>query len=690
VSSEEIADALRKFSNTSAPEPDSMPYGIWKKVNKLNPSLLTSLLSLLLIHGHHPASRKRANGIVLSKPGKADYKSPASYYIIVLLKTVSEILERITVCRRASLTRNSGLLHSNQYGTLANLGCLDAVSTISHEVRLLQSTALKVSTWFLNIKGGFDNVNANQLSTILLRCKTPEYLVSWVRSFLSQHCCNLIFQGSPDIFAPVAVVTPQGLPISPLLFVIYVSGLHLAIPKGLMVSYVDDFTVTVASPSYHSNIQRLQSYFLRLQSKGARLGVSFSVPKTEFLHWHTASDRGPVASSPIIIDDLLFMPLNQVRWLGYWLTPAIETSLYFSRRLALAEGSFVLVRHLSTTSKGLSSWCNRKLAAGLILPILTYGCDFFTPNAHMLGKLGTFWNRVLRWTTNCFNSTNILVFHLEASLPPIKALLAHRKRLSALRLVYSSPLVDSATARIPVTVPTRGPFHAVSYHHLLLGIKEACRPVLWTTKLTNTTKHLPLEALCHLIQDTIMENKSLPPANSHPHPPTSDPSYLQGKTQLCSLLLKEWKEGHLPPPGYGYPPSTTPHACMGLSHFMSGWIHQMRSSKSYLFSHTSWFNKDTNPLCQYCEEDDESFEHAILHCPAKAEKRVSYLSGITDLSPSAPLWSSVMLIQGLANYISATHTGFPPSAFKAPLNPKQDSLAIGLPVHNPTRSPHSA
>jgi len=255
VSAAGAADALRKSANISAPGPDGIPYAIRKKVNKLNSFFLTSLLSPLLIHGHHPASLKRADGIVVSKPGKADYKSPASFRIIVFLETVSKILERIIASRLASLARNSGLLHPNQWHcSLANLGCLDAVSTISHEVRLLQSTTLKVPTMFLDIKGGFDNVNANQLSTILLRGKTPGYLVSWVRSFILQHCCRLIFQGSPGIFAPVAVGTPQGSPISPLLFVIYVSGLHLTIPKGLMVSYVDDFTITVASPSYCSNI----------------------------------------------------------------------------------------------------------------------------------------------------------------------------------------------------------------------------------------------------------------------------------------------------------------------------------------------------------------------------------------------------------------------------------------------------
>jgi len=145
------------------------------------------------MHGHHPASLKRVNGIVLSKPGKADYKSPASFYIIVLLETISKILERITASCLFSLARNSSLLHANQCGSLANLSCFETVSTIFHEVRLLQSAALKVSTLFLDIKDGFDNVNTNQLSTILLRGKTPGYLVSWVCSFLSQCHCRLIF-----------------------------------------------------------------------------------------------------------------------------------------------------------------------------------------------------------------------------------------------------------------------------------------------------------------------------------------------------------------------------------------------------------------------------------------------------------------------------------------------------------------
>ena len=135
---------------------------------------------------------KKADGIVLDKPGKPDYRTPSSFRIIVLLETVSKIHDSLSPLRLASAARSLGLLHPNQCGSLAGLGCFDTVATLTHEVRLPQASSFKVSTLFLDVKGGFDIVCPNRLATILTRGGVSAYLVAWIKSFLSKHQCRLI------------------------------------------------------------------------------------------------------------------------------------------------------------------------------------------------------------------------------------------------------------------------------------------------------------------------------------------------------------------------------------------------------------------------------------------------------------------------------------------------------------------
>ena len=216
-----------------------------------------------------PSSLKKANGVVLDKPGKPSYDSPASFRIIVLLQPVLKILERIVASHLSAIARHVGLLlspSSHQCGSLPCLSSFDACTALLDTLRILQRPALKVSSLFLDIKGGFNNVNADILCSSLRIRGVSHSLVSWVRSLLTGHSCRLSFQGSLTILSPVSVGTPQGSPVSPLLFAIYVAPLQVSIDRGLVLSYVDDFSLTVASPSYHSNSRALQSAFGRIRA----------------------------------------------------------------------------------------------------------------------------------------------------------------------------------------------------------------------------------------------------------------------------------------------------------------------------------------------------------------------------------------------------------------------------------------
>jgi len=334
---------------------------------------------------------KKANGIVLDKPGKPSYDSPASFRVIVLLQTVSKILERVVASRLSLTARTLKLVHSNQCGSLPALSSFDAAISLVDTVRTLQRPGLKVSTLFLDIEDGFDNVNASILCSSLKKAGVPHYMVSWIGSFLSQRTCRLLFQGSLKTFSPVQVGTPQGSPISALPFVIYVATLHIQIARGLSLSYVDDFALSATSTSYRTNIRTLQRAFGRIRARASAREVGFSVPKTEHIQGRTPLQRDPPASPAPDMPGwpgILPSPLGQVARVLVHTQPGIVGTLL--------QETWTGPRGLCHCQKTLTAWLgplppSRTSPSDIPVPLYpAVWCRPYAPqegNAHEDGRL---------------------------------------------------------------------------------------------------------------------------------------------------------------------------------------------------------------------------------------------------------------------------------------------------------------
>lgn len=124
--------------HSSASGPNSILYSVWKKVNFLHLAILLEHFSPLVAFGYHPHSLKASNGVVLNKPRKPSYDSPASFGIIVLLNPLSKILERVMTVRLLTIAHSKTILDPNQCGSLPGLSASDYSLSLAHEVRMLE------------------------------------------------------------------------------------------------------------------------------------------------------------------------------------------------------------------------------------------------------------------------------------------------------------------------------------------------------------------------------------------------------------------------------------------------------------------------------------------------------------------------------------------------------------------------
>lgn len=97
VTEEELNTAMQRVKpGTKAPGPDGIRGKIWINSMEYMTRRILQLYNECLRQGKFPSTWKRANLILLTKPGK-DVNTPAAYRPICLINDIGKILERIVL-----------------------------------------------------------------------------------------------------------------------------------------------------------------------------------------------------------------------------------------------------------------------------------------------------------------------------------------------------------------------------------------------------------------------------------------------------------------------------------------------------------------------------------------------------------------------------------------------------------------
>ena len=246
-----------------------------------------------------------------------------------------------------------------------------------------------------------------------------------------------------------------------------------------------------------------------------------------------------------------------------------------------------------------------------MFPILSYGADLFTPTKGLLNKMEVLWRQVQRWVTSCFRSTPVPILAAELCLSPLTVLLPYKRLMAALRLISSPTHINSASARLCRSCPAPLMARALDAHRALCTpLDPNVMPLNWQTPRRSppVRTHLPVDALAHLTLPhlegfsfaRLINSTLLPDLQALPSDEIMTNAYRARKRPARTLLIEHWRSLPLPD-YYPYPLQLSPHPFMGLGKLIAGRIHQMRSQRSYLAAHPSWFNAHDFTLCPVVE-----------------------------------------------------------------------------------------
>ena len=95
---------------------------------------------------------------------------------------------------------------------------------------------------------------------------------------------QLAFNGTIQEKQNIETGIPQGSPISPILFLIYIRKICRDQGDSSLLTYMDNFAITVVSNSARNNYRKLKQIVEHLVSLGKENAIEFNIGKTELIH----------------------------------------------------------------------------------------------------------------------------------------------------------------------------------------------------------------------------------------------------------------------------------------------------------------------------------------------------------------------------------------------------------------------
>ncbi|OHW97429.1 reverse transcriptase RNaseH [Colletotrichum incanum] len=310
--------------------------------------------------GYFPQPFRKAEIVMIQKAGKTDFSKAGSWRPIALLSCLGKGLERLIARRMSHLTILEGVASPQQIGALLGRSAVDLTTCLAHDIEMALDKGLTATLVTMDVKGAFDFVLRNRLIVRLRQHGWPCTLIRLIFHFASDRTARVRLEDATTEDFLLACGLPQGSPLSPIIFLLYIADILADDPKLRF--------------GYANNIGLLAEITCILDW-GAENKVAFDHNKSEAIHFtrkhKQARDLLGIKAGELEIK----VSIVPIRWLGVWFDKRLSFQHHVETKLALAKKAAQHHGHLTNTKGGLPAAAMRKAVVSCVLPIALYGAE---------------------------------------------------------------------------------------------------------------------------------------------------------------------------------------------------------------------------------------------------------------------------------------------------------------------------
>jgi len=353
--------------------------------------------------------------VLIRKADKPRYDVVKGWRMIHLLPVMAKVVERMVLLEVVKHVE----LEQTQFGSRRKRGTHDSCALIYEFLKAHEGYCTALLS--MDVEGGFDRINMDLLADFLSARGCPIDLVLWIRHWATQRRIQFRFNGRISREYTLSKGIPQGSPLSPFLFGVYVADIfrpRLQVSpscRSMVGSYVDDGLIGVAGDSVRMVKNRLEEVFRGCVETAEGRGMGFSGLKTKWIGFGQ-HDWGMLELNGVEVeneDDLRVLGMRFAkdgkmgRHVDYWL----------KRGLGVRARIGALGRRFGGFG-GLGAWEIMRLVQGAYLPTVEYGLEFVMDDPVAVRKIDVHVRDCLRSLFRMPMRLANNILHSECGIPP--------------------------------------------------------------------------------------------------------------------------------------------------------------------------------------------------------------------------------------------------------------------------------